>query len=136
MNKVKVEDKLESTVEEKLRALYELQQIDSKIVRIRTIRGELPLEVSDLEDAIIGLETRIKNFTEESQSLEQSIIDKQNAAKEAQNLIKKHEDQQNKVRNNREYDSLTKEVEYQNLEIQLCEKRIKEYIDEKLRKEI
>lgn len=125
--KTKAEDKSESTVEEKLKALYELQQIDSKIVKIRTIRGELPLEVRDLEDAVVGLETRIKNFTEETQNLEGLIIEKKNAAKEAEALIKKHEAQQNKVRNNREYDSLTKEIEYQNLEIQLCDKRIKEY---------
>lgn len=125
--KTKAEDKSESTVEEKLRALYELQQIDSKIVKIQTVRGELPLEVRDLEDAIIGLETRIKNFTEEVQNLEESIIEKKNTEKEAEALIKKHGSQQSKVRNNREYDSLTKEIEYQNLEIQLCEKRIKEY---------
>lgn len=117
----------EVSVEEKLRALYELQQIDSKIDKIRTIRGELPLEVRDLEDELAGLETRIKNFTEEVNALEDAVVEKKNAIKDAQAAIKKYEGQQGKVRNNREYDSITKEVEYQNLDIQLSEKRIKEY---------
>jgi len=117
----------EVSVEEKLRALFELQQIDSKIDRIRTIRGELPLEVRDLEDELAGLETRIKNFTEEVNALEDASVEKKNAIKEAQAAIKKYEAQQGKVRNNREYDSITKEMEFQNLDIQLSEKRIKEY---------
>ncbi|HEY0030401.1 MAG TPA: C4-type zinc ribbon domain-containing protein [Bacteroidia bacterium] len=115
------------TVEEKLRALFELQQIDSKIDKIRTVRGELPLEVRDLEDLVAGLETRIHNLTEELKSLEESITEKKNVIKDAQALIKKYETQQGKVRNNREYDAITKEIEFQNLEIQLAEKRIKEY---------
>jgi predicted nucleic acid-binding Zn-ribbon protein len=110
-----------------LRALFELQQIDSKIDKIRTVRGELPLEVRDLEDLVAGLETRVNNFTEELKTLEDSITDKKNVIKDAQALIKKYEAQQAKVRNNREYDAITKEIEFQNLEIQLAEKRIKEY---------
>lgn len=117
----------EISVEEKLRALYELQQIDSKIDKIKTVRGELPLEVRDLEDLVTGLETRVTNFTEELKSLEESIVEKKNIIKDAQTLIKKYETQQGKVRNNREFDAITKETEFQNLEIQLAEKRIKEY---------
>ncbi|MEO6902675.1 MAG: C4-type zinc ribbon domain-containing protein [Bacteroidia bacterium] len=117
----------EISVEEKLRALYELQQIDSKIDKIKTVRGELPLEVRDLEDLVTGLETRVTNFTEELKTLEESIVEKKNVIKDAQTLIKKYETQQGKVRNNREFDAITKETEFQNLEIQLAEKRIKEY---------
>ena len=117
----------EISVEEKLKALFELQLIDSKIDKIRTVRGELPLEVRDLEDFVAGLETRIGHFDDELKGLEDSITEKKNIIKEAQALIKKYETQQDKVRNNREYDSLTKEAEFQNLEIQLAEKRIKEY---------
>jgi uncharacterized protein len=116
----------EVTVEDKLRALYELQQIDSQIDRIRTIRGELPLEVQDLEDEIQGLETRLANLNEEMNAMETQISDKKNLMKESESLIAKYEAQQSKVRNNREYDSLTKEMEFQKLEIQLAEKRIKE----------
>ncbi|MGB3947808.1 MAG: C4-type zinc ribbon domain-containing protein [Bacteroidia bacterium] len=124
MSKTKTD---EISVEEKLRALYELQQIDSKIDKIRIVRGELPLEVRDLEDMVAGLETRIANYTQELTALEDSITEKKNIMKDAQALIKKYETQQGKVRNNREYDSITKEIEFQNLEIQLAEKRIKEY---------
>lgn len=125
--KSKADDRADIPTEEKLRALYELQQIDSKIDKIRTIRGELPLEVRDLEDEIAGLETRITNFTEEVKNMEDGINEKKNAIKDAQAMIKKYEAQQGKVRNNREYDAITKEIEFQNLEIQLCEKRIKEF---------
>ena len=124
MAKAKTED---ISVEEKLRTLFELQQIDSKIDKIRTVRGELPLEVRDLEDIVAGLETRVNNLTEELQSLEEGITDKKNVMKDAAALIKKYEAQQGKVRNNREYDAITKEIEFQNLEIQLAEKRIKEF---------
>ena len=103
----------ELSVEEKLRFLYMLQQVDSKIDRIRMLRGELPLEVQDLEDEIEGLETRIDNLKQE--------------IKDANTLIKKYQEQQKTVRNNREFDSLSKEIEYQTLEIELCEKRIKEF---------
>jgi uncharacterized protein len=122
-----MEDKKELSVEEKLRALYELQSNDSNIDRIRILRGELPLEVGDLEDEIAGLETRISNLKEEVEGLATSVAEKNNEITEANTLIKKYEEQQMNVRNNREFDSLTKEIEYQKLEIELCEKRIKEF---------
>lgn len=125
--KAKKDDKADATVEEKLRALFELQQIDSEIDRIRTIRGELPLEVRDLEDEVAGLETRVNNMNDEIKALEDQINDRNNAIKDANAAIKKYEAQQSKVRNNREYDSLSKEIEFQNLEIQLCKKRITEF---------
>ena len=124
MSKTKTD---EVSVEERLKALYELQLIDSKIDKIKTVRGELPLEVRDLEDMVAGLETRIEKFNVELQAFEDSIVEKKNVIKDAQALIKKYQTQQGKVRNNREYDSLTKEIEFQNLEIQLAEKRIKEF---------
>lgn len=117
----------ESTVEEKLQALYDLQVIDSKIDKIRTIRGELPLEVQDLEDEVAGLETRIENSEEALKTLEADVSAKKNQIEESKAAIKKYEEQQKNVRNNREYDALTKEIEFQNLEIELSEKRIKEY---------
>jgi predicted nucleic acid-binding Zn-ribbon protein len=122
----KIKEKIDASIEGKLRSLYELQLIDSKIDRLRTIRGELPLEVSDLEDIVAGLETRLNNVTEEVQELENQINEKKQAVKDFQANIKKYESQQNKVRNNREYDAITKEIEFQNLEIQLAEKRTKE----------
>lgn len=132
------EEPVEISVERKLVSLYALQQIHTQIDRIRIIRGELPLEVQDLEDEIAGLETRIENFENETIVLNQNIADKKLAIKDSTSLIKKYEEQQMNVRNNREYDSLSKEVEFQNLEIQLSEKRIREYsakIDE-LQKDI
>jgi predicted nucleic acid-binding Zn-ribbon protein len=122
-----VAEKNELSVEEKLRALYNLQQVDSKIDKIRTVRGELPLEVADLEDELAGLETRFQNIKAEVDALEESINDKKNLIKDSLTAIKKYETQQDKVRNNREFESLSKEIEFQNLEIQLAEKRIKEY---------
>lgn len=122
----KIKEKIDASVEGKLRSLYELQLIDSKIDRLRTVRGELPLEVSDLEDTVAGLETRLNNVTEEVQELENQLNEKKQAIKDFQSNIKKYEAQQNKVRNNREYDAITKEIEFQNLEIQLAEKRTKE----------
>ncbi|HNY03541.1 MAG TPA: C4-type zinc ribbon domain-containing protein [Bacteroidales bacterium] len=121
------DEKTEITIEKKLIALYNLQQVDSQIDKIRIIRGELPLEVQDLEDEIAGLETRIENYNQETEAMERSITEKKNAVKDALAMIKKYEEQQMNVRNNREYDSLTKEIEYQNLEIQLAEKRTREY---------
>jgi len=121
------EDKGDVSVEQKLVALYSLQQIDSQIDRIRIIRGELPLEVQDLEDEIIGLETRIENYNQEIDSLDRSVNEKQQAITESKALIKRYEEQQMNVRNNREYDSLTKEIEFQTLEIQLSDKRISEF---------
>jgi predicted nucleic acid-binding Zn-ribbon protein len=122
-----VDDKSEITIEKKLIALYSLQQVDSQVDKIRIIRGELPLEVQDLEDEIAGLETRVDNHIQETLVMEKSITEKKTAVKDALALIKKYEDQQMNVRNNREYDSLTKEIEYQNLEIQLSEKRAREF---------
>lgn len=127
--KAKVAEKQEEeiTVEQKLLALYKLQQTDTEIDKIRIVRGELPLEVQDLEDEIIGLETRAQNYNEEIESMNNQIADKNNSIKESDTMIKKYEKQQMNVRNNREYDSLSKEIEFQNLEIQLSEKRIKEF---------
>lgn len=122
----KIKEKIDASVEGKLRSLYELQLIDSKIDRLRTIRGELPLEVSDLEDVVAGLETRLNNVSEEVNELENQLNEKKQSIKDFQANIKKYETQQNKVRNNREYDAITKEIEFQNLEIQLAEKRTKE----------
>lgn len=119
--------KTEITIEEKLKALYELQTVDSKIDAIRIERGELPLEVQDLEDEIEGLQTRVSNFEDEIKNLQSMVLEKKNAIKESGGLIKKYEDQQMKVRNSREFDSISKEIEYQTLEIELSEKRIKEY---------
>ncbi len=122
-----VEEPVEISVEQKLIALYALQQNDSQVDRIKIVRGELPLEVQDLEDEIAGLETRIEKYENETASLNQAISDKQLSIKESTVLINRYEEQQMNVRNNREYDSLSKEIEFQNLEIQLSEKRIKEY---------
>lgn len=117
----------ELTIEEKLRALYSLQLVDSEIDKIRTLRGELPLEVQDLEDDVAGLETRISNLKNEIAELEKSIVGKNNEITNATALIKKYEEQQNNVRNNREYDSLSKEIEFQTLEMELCSKKIREF---------
>lgn len=120
-------DHSEFTVEEKLKALYVLQEIDSNIDKIRTIRGELPMEVTDLEDEIAGLNTRIQNIQDEIASLNDQVNKKKQSTKDAKEQIKKYETQQGKVKNNREFDSLNKEIEFQNLEIQLADKRSKEY---------
>ncbi len=120
-------DAKDITVEDKLRALYDLQIIDSNIDKIQIVRGELPLEVQDLEDEIEGLETRVENFTHDIKGLENSITEKRYGIKDAEALIRKYKEQQNNVRNNREFDSLTKEIEFQELEIQLSEKRIREF---------
>lgn len=113
--------------EQKLTALYSLQLIDSQVDKIKIVRGELPLEVEDLEDEIAGLETRVEKFVQETEDLEKLISEKNASIIDSQALIKKYEEQQMNVRNNREYDSLSKEMEFQNLEIQLAEKRIKEF---------
>jgi len=120
-------DETEISIEKKLIALYTLQQNDSKIDRIKIIRGELPLEVEDLEDEVAGLETRADNYIQEVVSLEKQISERHNVMKECQNKIRHYEEQQNNVRNNREYDSITKELEFQTLEIQLSERRIREF---------
>ena len=120
----------EMSVEEKLKALYDLQKVATEVDKIRTLRGELPLEVQDLEDEIEGLETRISNYESEVKALNDSISGKKNEIKESGVLIKKYEAQQMNVRNNREFDSLSKEIEFQKLEIELSEKRIKEFTAE------
>ena len=117
----------EMTIEEKLRALFELQQVDTSVDKIKILRGELPLEVQDLEDEIEGLQTRISKYEEDIEVQEKSISGKKLEIENAQTLIKKYEEQQNNVKNNREYDSLSKEIEFQTLEIELCEKRINEF---------
>jgi len=114
-------------LEQELQALYQLQNIDSLVDEIRILRGELPVEVQELEETIDGLKLRIAKQQEEIENLEKMISEKKNSAKDSQVLIKKYESQQNKVRNNREFESLTKELEFQKLEIQLSEKRVKEY---------
>ncbi len=118
------------SIEEKLRALHELQTVISEIDKIKTLRGELPLEVQDLEDEITGLRTRLVNLDDEIKNLETAINNKKVSIKDSQALIAKYTEQQNNVRNNREFDSLSKEIEFQNLEIQLAEKRIKEFTAE------
>ncbi|MEM6525124.1 MAG: C4-type zinc ribbon domain-containing protein [Bacteroidota bacterium] len=117
---------MENTVAQKLDALVKLQSIDSKLDEIKKLRGDLPDEVQDLEDEIEGYNTRLGRFNDELQSLEDSIKDSKTGIKESEKLIQKYNDQQKNVRNNREYDAITKEIELQELEIQIFEKRIKE----------
>ena len=116
-----------ATVEQKLRALYELQTILSEIDRIKTIRGELPLEVKDLEDMIMGLHTRIENFKNEIEEAKQNLANEKIKIENCKALIARYKEQLDNVRNNREFDLLSKEIEFQNLEIELCEKHINEY---------
>jgi predicted nucleic acid-binding Zn-ribbon protein len=116
----------ELSVEDKLRAIYDLQLIDSRIDEIRNVRGELPLEVEDLEDEVAGLSTRSEKLKGELEVIEEQIKGKKIAIDEHKEVIKKYTKQQESVRNNREFNSLTKEVEFQELEIQLAEKQIKE----------
>lgn len=117
----------EVSTEDKLRALYDLQLIHSRIDDLRSVRGELPLEVQDLEDEIAGLETRLAKTNEELEGIENEIADKNNLIAECREKIGKYEEQQKNVRNNREFDALNKEIEFQQLEIQLAEKRIREF---------
>lgn len=119
--------KAELSVEERLRALYDLQLIDSRVDEIRNIRGELPLEVRDLEDEVEGLNTRLEKLNSALELIDNDIKSKKNLMEEAKALIKKYAEQQKNVRNNREFNSITKEIEFQELEIQLAEKHIKEY---------
>lgn len=118
---------MEQTVEQKLQALWDLQTIHTKIDKIRQVRGELPIEVADLEDEVAGLETRMEKIRAELDDLEDAIVNRKNMIKEAQAAIKKYESQLNEVKNNREYDAITKEIEIQGLEIQVCEKKIREH---------
>ncbi len=119
--------KKEVTVEERLRALYDLQLIDSRIDEIRNVRGELPLEVRDLEDEVAGLNIRLEKLISNLEVIDNDIVSKKNLIEEAKTLIKKYSEQQKNVRNNREFNSLTKEVEFQELEIELADKHIKEF---------
>ena len=125
----------ELTVEEKLQNLYELQRIDTEIDKIKTLRGELPLEVQDLEDEIAGLETRIENLKVELGELDKTSSTRKMDIKKAKEAIKKYREQLDNVRNNREYDALSKEIEFQKLEIELQEKRIREAQKAKAEKE-
>ena len=118
---------MEQTVEQKLKALYDLQTIHTKIDKIRQVRGELPMEVADLEDDVAGLETRIQKIKAELDDLEDDIVTRRNLIKEAQANIKKYEGQLADVKNNREYDAISKEIEIQGLDIQVSEKKIKEF---------
>ena len=129
--------KVEYSVEEKLRAMYDLQLIDSRIDKIKSVRGELPLEVEDLEDEVEGLDFRMNKINEELTEIENVIKEKLNKIEEARAMISKYNDQQKNVRNNRAFESLSKEIEYQELEIQYCEKQInasKSEIEEKKEK--
>ncbi len=117
---------MEQTVEQKLEALYELQTIHTKVDKIRQTRGELPMEVADLEDDVAGLETRIQKIKAELDDLEDSIVNRKNTIKESQALVKKYETQQNNVKNNREFEAISKEIEIQGLDVQVSEKKIKE----------
>ena len=119
--------KKEVSVEERLRALYDLQLIDSRVDEIRNVRGELPLEVRDLEDEVEGLNTRFQKLNDSLTDIDEQIKSKKNLIEEAKALIKKYTEQQKNVRNNREFNSLSKETEFQELEIQLAEKHIKEF---------
>lgn len=119
--------KAEVSVEERLRALYDLQLIDSRVDEIRNVRGELPLEVRDLEDEVEGLNLRLEKLNDSLAIIDDEIKGKKNLIEEAKALISKYSEQQKNVRNNREYNSLTKEIEFQELEIQLAEKHIKEF---------
>jgi predicted nucleic acid-binding Zn-ribbon protein len=117
---------MEQTVEQKLEALYELQTIHTQIDKIRQTRGELPMEVADLEDDVAGLETRIQKIKSDLDDLEDSIVNRKNMIKESLALIKKYETQQNNVKNNREFEAISKEMEIQGLDVQVSEKKIKE----------
>lgn len=114
------------TIEERLRALYKLQQVISQIDNLRNVRGELPLEVKDLEDEVAGLQTRIERCTTDISDLNQEITNNKIKINDAREIIAKKEDQRMNVANNREYDALTKEIEFQQLEIELAEKKIRD----------
>lgn len=116
----------EVSVEERLKALYDLQCVVSEIDKIKTLRGELPLEVQDLEDDIAGLQTRIDKFRTDIADLKKRLDSEKIKIEEANSKIAKNTEQQNNVRNNREYDALTKEIDFQTLEIELAEKHIRE----------
>lgn len=126
VEKIGEKEVVTGSVEHKLRMLYRLQCIDSKIDKIRIARGELPLEVRDLEDELAMLKTRVENYTQANKDHTVKVGEFQKQIVESQASIKKYNEQLMNVRNNREYESLNKEVEFQGLEIQLAEKRIRE----------
>ena len=134
MAKEAKKDPNELTVEQKLKTLFQLQTMLSEIDKIKTFRGELPLEVQDLEDEIAGLSTRIDKIKAEVSELKAAIAGKRVEIEAAKASVEKYKSQQDNVRNNREYDFLTKEIEFQTLEIELCEKRIKEFTAEEQEK--
>ena len=115
------------SMQEKILALYELQKIDSKIDGINKVKGELPLEVQDLEDEVAGMKTRIEHINAEIEELNSLTKQRKREVDQAKIMIGNYKEQQNNVRNNREYDAISKEIEYQELEIELAEKRLKEY---------
>ena len=117
----------EISVEERLKALYELQKVLSQADEIKILKGELPLEVEDLEDDVAGLQTRIEKHKREIAEVEATLVARKTKIEECNVLIEKYKEQQDNVRNNREYDYLSKEIEFQSLEIQLAEKHIREF---------
>lgn len=117
---------MEQSVEQKLQALWDLQSIHTQIDKIHQVRGELPIEVADLEDEVAGLETRIEKIRGELDESEDAIVGRKNMIQSAEAAIKKYQGQLDEVKNNREYEAITKEVEIQGLEIQVCEKKIRE----------
>lgn len=119
----------EITVEEKLSTLYQLQTMMTEIDKIKTLRGELPLEVQDLEDEIAGLETRLQNYQSEIKDFENAVVEQKHKITESTGLIEKYKTQLDNVSNNREFDNLSKEIEFQGLEIEFSEKKIREYND-------
>lgn len=127
MAKENKRDPQEYTVEEKLKSLYQLQVIFSEIDRIKTLRGELPLEVQDLEDEVAGLRTRIGNISGSIEEIKGEEVKRRNKIEEAKAMIEKYTEDQNNVRNNREYDLLAKEIEFQALEVEFCEKKLRQY---------
>ena len=135
MAKETKKDPQDFTVEEKLKSLYQLQLIFSEIDRIKTLRGELPLEVQDLEDEVTGLRTRIANYTSDIEGIKSEENKRRVKIEEAKAMIAKYTEDQNNVRNNREYDLLAKEIEFQSLEVEFCEKKLRQYAAEQKNKQ-
>lgn len=131
MAKKKQANDQEITVEDKLTALYELQTVLSEIDKIKTLRGELPLEVQDLEDEIVGLETRLNHYTEDVKDIDRDTTTEKHKIEEAKAFIERLQGQLNEVRNNREFDSISKEIEFQGLEVEHSEKKIREANEER-----
>lgn len=134
MAKESKKDPQDYTVEEKLKSLYQLQLIFSEIDRIKTLRGELPLEVQDLEDEVAGLRTRIANFSADIEGIKAEENKRKAKIEEAKAMVEKYTEDQNNVRNNREYDLLAKEIEFQSLEVEFCEKKLRQYAAEQKNK--